>query len=87
LENPYEYAMATEFVFQKQDEDILSDGPDYKNPELQKAFALKVSKTLNNISKSLPNLNGGGWLIISHSVCQVDGGILLSFLLQRPKCS
>jgi len=85
LENPYEYAMATEFVVQKQETDILSDGPDYRNPNLQKAFAMKVSKTLSNISKSLPNLNGGGWLIVSHSICQVDDAILISFLLQRPK--
>jgi hypothetical protein len=85
LENPYEYAMATEFVVQKQEADILSDGPDYRDPKLQKAFAMKVSKTLNNISKSLPNLNGGGWLIVSHSISQVDDAILISFLLQRPK--
>ncbi len=27
MENPYEYAMATEFVVPKQETDILTDGP------------------------------------------------------------
>jgi hypothetical protein len=85
LDNPYEYATATEFLVPKQETDVLSDGPDYKDPKLQQAFAMKVSKTLSNISKSLPELNGGGWLIVSHSICQLDGAILISFLLQRPK--
>ncbi len=53
MENPYEYAMATEFVVPKQETDILADGPDYREPKLQQAFAMKVSKTLSNISKSL----------------------------------
>jgi len=85
LDNPYEYATATEFLVPKQETDILSDGPDYRDPKLQQAFAMKISKTLSNISKSLPELNGGGWLIVSHSICQLDGAILISFLLQRPK--
>ncbi len=85
MESPYEYAMATEFVVPKQEVDILSDGPDYSDPKLQQAFTMKVSKTLSNLTKSLPNLNGGGWLIVSHSICQVDGAIMISFLLQRPK--
>ena len=85
LESPYEYAMATEFLVLKPEADIVPEGIDYSDPKLQKAFTVKVSKTLNNLSKSLPNLNGGGWLIVSHSICQVEGAILISFLLQRPR--
>ncbi|MDD4874698.1 MAG: hypothetical protein PHE15_07010 [Dehalococcoidales bacterium] len=86
MDSPYEYALATEFVIPKPEADILSEGPDYSDPKMQRAFTLKVSKTLNNLSKSLPNLNGGGWLIVSHNISQVEGATIISFLLQRPKC-
>ena len=85
MESPYEYALATEFLVPKPETDILSEGLNYSDPKIQQAFTMKVSKTLNNLSKSLPGLNGGGWLIVSHNISQVDGATIISFLLQRPK--
>ena len=85
MESPYEYAMATEFLVPKPETDILSDGPDFSDKKMQQAFTMKMSKTLNNLSRSLPSLNGGGWLIVSHSISQLEGATVISFLLQRPK--
>jgi hypothetical protein len=85
LDSPYEYAMATEFVVPKPETDNILDTIDYSNPKIQQAFTMKVSRTLNNLSKSLPNLNGGGWLIVSHSISQLEGATVITFLLQRPK--
>jgi hypothetical protein len=77
--------MATEFLVPKPETDILSEGPDYSDAGMQRSFALKVSRTLSNLSKSLPGLNGGGWTIVSHDISQLNGATVISFLLQRPR--
>ena len=54
-----------------------------------KVDADKLAGTLATITQrmreDLPRYKGGGWEVVSHSVCRIDGLVVLSFLISRGK--
>ena len=81
MENPYEFGMATEFYTPLQ----LNVTPDYSNQKQQTALVLEIQKATKKVEDILPNHQGGGWTIVSHSLTWVGQTVVLSFLLQRPR--
>lgn len=41
--------------------------------------------TTVGVSNSLPTFEGGGWEIVSHSVAEIQGHLVVTYLLRRPR--
>ena len=79
LEHPWEYTHLVQFATPK-------TRPDYSTKEGQQG----VIKACGHIFGKLPQIIdrlpvGGGWQVNSHTVLLVDGSVMVSILLQRPK--
>ena len=78
-EHPWEYTHMVQFATPK-------TKIDYSTREGQKGLI----KTSGAIFSKLPQIidrlpSGGGWQVNSHDILLVDGSIMVSILLQRPK--
>ena len=79
IEHPWEYTHMVQFATPKVK-------LDYSTKEGQQ-FLIRASGT---IFKKLPEIidrlpSGGGWQVSSHNIIVIDGTIMISILLQRPK--
>ena len=79
LEHPWEYTHMVQFATPK-------TKPDYSTKEGQQALIKASSAVFTKLPEIIDKLPmGGGWQVNSHSILLVDGNIMVSVLLKRPK--
>ncbi len=59
--------------------------PDMSTPEFGIDLANGLLHTTVGVSNSLPTFEGGGWELFSHSVGEVGGHLVVTYLLRRPR--
>ncbi len=79
LEHPWEYTHLVQFTTPK-------TKLDYSTKEGQQGLIKASGQIFTNLPKIIDKLpTGGGWHVNSHNILLVDGSIMVSILLQRPK--
>ena len=79
LEHPWEYTHLVQFATPK-------TKPDYSTKEGQKSLIKMSGQVFAKLPQIIDKLpTGGGWHVNSHNILLVDGSIMVSILLQRPK--
>lgn len=79
LEHPWEYTQIVQVTTPK-------TKLDYSSKEGQESLIDASSKIFNNLPRIIDKMRtGGGWQVNSHSILMLDGSIMVSVLLQRPK--
>ncbi|MHC4183987.1 MAG: hypothetical protein ACYSR0_11635 [Planctomycetota bacterium] len=79
LEHPWNYTHLVQFATPK-------TKPDYSTKEGQQALISISGQIFSKLPQIIDKLRGGGgWHVNSHSILLVDGSIVVSILLQRPK--
>jgi len=79
LEHPWEYTHLVQFATPK-------TKLDYDTKEGQQALIKASGQIFSKLPKIIDKMpTGGGWQVNSHSILSLDGSVVVSVLLQRPK--
>ena len=79
LEHPWEYTHLVQYVTPK-------TKPDYSTKEGLKGLSKACGQILTKIPQIIDKVSiGSGWQVNSHSIFLVNGSVMISILLQRPK--
>ena len=79
LEHPWEYTHLVQFATPK-------TKLDYSTKEGQQNLIKASGQVFTKLPQIIDKLPmGGGWNVNSHNILLVDGSVMVSILLQRPK--
>lgn len=78
-EHPWEYTHLVQFATPK-------DKIDYGTKEGQQGLIKACGQTFSKIPQIVDKVSiGSGWQVNSHSILLINGGVMISILLQRPR--
>ena len=79
IEHPWEYTHMVQFATPK-------NKIDYSTKEGQQVLTKMCGQIFSKLPEIVDRLpTGGGWQVSSHNMLLVDGSMMISILLQRPK--
>jgi len=76
-----------EYGFLIQTCDLPADIDSLPAQEKTQLVAQRMAESAELLQKSVRSFDEGGWAVVSHNVIQMDGSLILSFLIKRERKS
>jgi len=75
--------MATEYAFMVNTFPILPEIADATDREISQSIGGVLGPLGTQLSKAIPEFQGGGWEIVSHDLTRIDFHLAVTLLLRR----